>query len=148
MNKREVNEMNYVNLCVMNINEGGEVYVENKMEDLFLSVFLRGFVGECLCEGDVCECEFKLENCSWGEVSLEEGLSELDDYYFNNGNGMDGDERLDKEYRRVKEEFKKKVEGREGRFYLWGGEYDYELFFVEEKDLEELMNVRFDDDGY
>ena len=125
--------MNYVNICVMNINEGGEVYVEEKMNDMFLKLFLDGF---------------KDEECEWGVVDLEEGLSELDDYYMDNGNGMEEDERLDKEWEKVKDEFRSKVKGKEGFFWLWGIEYDYELMFVEEDSIEELFSLEFVEDEY
>lgn len=129
--------MNYVNICVMNINEGGDVYVEEKMDDMFLKMFLDGFKED---NGD--------GSCEWGVVDLEEGLSELDDYYMDNGNGMEEDERLDKEWEKVKDEFRSKVKGKEGFFWLWGVEYDYELMFVEEDSIEELFSLEFDDDGY
>lgn len=104
---------NLINLVVVNLNDGGDLSIErDEVEESW-----NDFVEEN--EGDI----------SYFEKSLEDGLKECDDYF--NGYGERSEEDK-KEWNELKENYKKMVEGKNGKFYVWGIEYDCDLMFVEE----------------
>ena len=101
----------YVNLCVVNQNDGGDLLLEND-GGKFLYLF-----HEQLVEGDV------------EETTLEHGLTELDKYFVDCGTRSEEDK---VKWNDLKEQYKELVKDVPGKFYLWGVEYDYELMFVDD----------------
>ena len=100
-----------VNLCVINLNDGGELILEryDEMDEEYVEIY----------EGDE-------EN---EEVSLEQGLKELGDYFNDYG---ERDEEEVEEFEQLKKEYVELIGDKKGKFYLWGVEYDVELMFEED----------------
>jgi len=104
----------YLNLCVMNLGDGGELMLEREgdVDEEFM---------ECFEDG--------LKEKEWSVVSLEDGLKELDDYFNDYG---ERDEEDVEEWNMLKKEYVKEIGDRKGKFYVWGVEYDCELMFIED----------------
>ena len=102
-----------LNLCVVNLNDGGELLLEKyeNMDKDFINIF-----------------DYNLKNKEVGEVNLNEGLIELDEYFNNYG---ERDEIDKNNYIKIKSEFINKIGSKVGNYYLWGVEYDLELMFIE-----------------
>ena len=104
-----------INLFVCHINDGGDIGIDYDDE--------KGFWNSFLCEnqGDI----------EWCERDLESGLSELESYFTVDGS-VERNEKDVKEFEEKKKEFLKSIEGKKGKFYMWGVEYDCDLCFIEE----------------
>jgi len=111
-----LNKNKIINLCVVDVNDGGNVFVESgsEMKEDSFEVLEYKFDSECKYE--------KLEECS-----LEEGIDDLRGYY----NRFDDVEDWS-EFDKVVEKFKEMIGSKIGKFYGWDIEYDSELVFVEE----------------
>ena len=98
-----------LNLCVMNLNDGGELILEryDEMDEEYVEIF---------------------EEDKW-EVSLEEGLKELNDYFSDYGDRSEEDVI---EFEKLKSEYVEMIGDKKGKFYLWGIEYDLQLMFIED----------------
>jgi hypothetical protein len=99
-----------VNLCVVNLNDGGDVYVErfDDMDEDYQMIYE--------------------EDEEKDEVSLVDGLKELDDYFNDYG---ERDEEEIELFEQLKKDYVELIGDRKGKFYLWGIEYDLELMFEE-----------------
>ena len=98
-----------LNLCVINLNDGGDLILEGYDE----------------MEGDY---QLIYEEEEWEEVSLEEGLKQLGDYFNDYG---ERDEEEVEEFEQLKKEYVELIGDKKGKFYLWGIEYDLQLMFEE-----------------
>ena len=100
-----------LNLCVINLNDGGDLILE-RFDDM---------------EGDY--QMFYEEEEEKDEVSLTDGLKELDDYFNDYG---ERDEEEIELFEQLKKEYVELIGDKKGKFYLWGIEYDLELMFEED----------------
>ena len=98
-----------LNLCVMILNDGGELILEryDEMDEEYVEIF---------------------EEDKW-EVSLEEGLKELNDYFSDYGDRSEEDVI---EFEKLKSEYVEMIGDKNGKFYLWGIEYELQLMFIED----------------
>jgi len=103
------------NLCVINLNDGGDLILEDSskgMEVRWIKFFEDG-----------------LKNDEWEKVSVDDGLVMLDEYFSNYGERSEEDKI---EWGRLKEKFKKYVESlEECELYVWGVEYDLSLMVID-----------------
>jgi len=113
-----LNKNKIINLCVVDVNDGGEVYIENgfNMKDDVFEVLEYKYDSECKYE--------KLEECS-----LEDGINDLREYYNRLDDCSEEDWKL---FNNIVDLFRIKVGNKKGKFYGWDIEYDSELVFVEE----------------
>lgn len=100
-----------LNLCVVNLNDGGDLILEGyeEMDGEYQMIY---------------EEEDELE-----EVSLEEGLKELEDYFNDYGERDEVDVEL---FEQLKKEYVELIGDKKGKFYLWGIEYDLQLMFEQD----------------
>jgi hypothetical protein len=104
-----------INLVVLDDHEGGDITLEkfSDMDDEFQQIFTDG-----------------LEEGEWEATSLQQGLAELDEYFEERGDPSRQDE-----YNAKKQQFQSAVQGKAGKFYVHGIEYDLQLMFVEEQGM-------------
>lgn len=110
-----------LNLYVTHGSDGNEVKFENDNEVKSnlnnLAVFMQQFDADDCC-------------------TVEQGLKELEDYRASTYNDNE-------DWESVKSAFLQAVEGKVGKFYTWGIEYDCDLMFIEEGEqlisLDELV---------
>ena len=99
-----------VNLCVVNLNDGGDLMLErfDDMDEDYQMIYE--------------------EDEEKDEVSLVDGLKELDDYFNDYG---ERDEEEIELFEQLKKDYVELIGDKKGKFYLWGIEYDLELMFEE-----------------
>jgi len=100
-----------LNLCVVNLNDGGDLILE-RLEEM----------------DEDCRLVYE-EDEEKEEVSLEDGLKELEDYFNDYGEREEDDVEVFKD---LKKDYVELIGDKKGKFYLWGVEYDLELMFEED----------------
>lgn len=110
-----------LNLVVLDDQEGGDITLEkySDMDEKFQQIFNDG-----------------LEEGEWEATSLEQGLAELDEYFEERG-----DPTQQEAYDTAKQQFQSAVQGKQGRFYVHGVEYDLQLMFIESPSQEGEGNL-------
>lgn len=107
---------NGVNLVCCHGSDGGDLSIDDGGE------FWDKFVYEN--EGDI----------SWAEQTLEDGIAECDKYFEDTHDQSDEEDK--KEWQELKEQFRQQVAGLTGKFYVWGVEYDCDLMFLPEDQVD------------
>lgn len=121
LNENEEAPIQGLNLVVLDDQEGGDITLEkySDMDEEFQQIFNDG-----------------LEEGEWEATSLEQGLAELDEYFEERG-----DPTQQEAYDTAKQQFQSAVQGKQGKFYVHGVEYDLQLMFIESPSQEGEDNL-------
>ena len=117
------------------VDDSGVVNLPNNIVgvNFYISEFGEGVNSYAEMErSDKMAFRFSAKEGELEKVSLEEGLSMMDDY-INRFSDVSDLETEFPDYVKSRQQFEKEVSGKVGKFYIWSIEYDLQLMFIEDQ---------------